>query len=145
MFKNISNGSRILHDTGNVVDIPVSRPNYLITSISFDFYHLDEDPALFPQLTNYLSAADYIIVPSRRIFANHLRFPNEFPLTAKYYELLFSGKLGFIEITKIQPLYSKIFNDETAEETFSVFDHPTIRIYKKTVKLSPNDYEKLFK
>jgi hypothetical protein len=32
--------------------------------------------------------------------------------------------------------------DEKAEETWSVFDHPVIRIFKKTQPLSIKDYAK---
>ena len=151
IYKNIPSGFQILFDTGNVLDIPIPNPksptshkslNYSL--ISFDFYHLDENPELFPKLLNYLENSDYIILPSRRIFTNHLRFPEKYPLSAKYYELLFSGRLGFAPVAKIEPLYSKIFKDEQAEETFSVFDHPTIRIYKKYDNLSKSQYEILF-
>lgn len=156
IYKNIPSDSQILYDTGNVVDIPISRPNYLITRfaarranysitpISFDFYHLDENTELLPKLLKHLENSDYIIVPSRRIFTNHLRLPRNFPLTAKYYKLLFSGQLGFAPVAKIEPFYSKIFKDEQAEETFSVFDHPTVRIYKKYDNLSKSQYEILF-
>jgi len=156
IYQNIPTESKILYDTGNVVDIPLPRrspsirqgkveplPNYSLTS--FDFYHLDENSELVPKLIDYLENSDYIIVPSRRIFSNHLRLLEKYPLTAKYYELLFSGKLGFSQVAKIEPFYSKIFKDEQAEETFSVFDHPTIRIYKKTVNLNRSQYETLFK
>ncbi len=152
IYKNIPSGSQILYDTGNVVDIPIVPPkssyqlpatSYQLTS--FDFYRLDENPELFSKLLNHLGNSDYIIVPSRRIFANHLRLLEKFPLSAKYYELLFSGQLGFAAVAKIEPLYSEIFKDEWAEETFSVFDHPTVRIYKKYDKLSKLRYEILFK
>jgi len=152
IYKNIPSNSQILFDTGNVVDIPVPTPNFdkffslpSYVLVSFDFYHLDEDPELFPKLLNYLETSDYIIVPSRRIFANHLRIPEKYPKTAKYYELLFSGKLGFVQIARIEPFYSKIFKDEKAEETFTVFDHPTIRIYKNIDRLTASDYENLFR
>ena len=152
IYKNIPFNSQILFDTGNVVDIPVPTPNFdeffslpSYVLVSFDFYHLDEDPELFSKLLNYLETSDYIIVPSRRIFANHLRIPEKYPKTAKYYELLFSGKLGFVQIAKIEPFYSKIFKDEKAEETFTVFDHPTIRIYKNIDRLTASDYEILFR
>ncbi len=107
--------------------------------VSFDFYHLDEDSRLFPQLLALLENSDYIFVPSRRLFVNHLRLPEKYPLTAKYYELLFSGKLGFTEIKKFQAL-----PDESAEETWSVFDHPVVRIYQKKVAISQKEYEELF-
>lgn len=149
IYRNIPEGSVLLFDTGNVVDIPITsekRPvlvkNYKL--VSFDFYHLDENKDLFQKLIDELEEANFILVPSRRIFKNHLRLADDFPLTAKYYELLFSGKLGFIPVAKIEPFYSKIFNDEEAEETFTVFDHPTIRIYQKEKFLSKEEYSKLF-
>lgn len=150
IYQNIPFGSKILFDTGNVVDIPISPPNHPNTPnfpnyrlTSFDFYHLDENYELLPKLLNYLETSDYIIIPSRRIFANHLRLADKYPLTAKYYSLLFSGKLGFTEIKTFVPLASKVLGDEKAEETFTVFDHPTIRIYKKVVGLGQKDYENL--
>jgi len=151
IYQNLPSESQILFDTGNVVDIPVpsstaSRLPKLpgFRRISFDFYNLDENPELFSKLINYLETSDYIIVPSRRIFANVLRLPDKYPLAAKYYSLLFSGKLGFSEIKTFSVISSKISKDEEAEETFTVFDHPTIRIYQKKVILKKNDYENLF-
>lgn len=147
IYQNIPSGSIVLSETANVVDIPVSSskslpPNpYHLAPISFDFYHLDENPELFPKLIEYLEKADYIFVPSKRLFANSLRLPEKYPLAARYHQLLFSGQLGFREIKKFK---SFLINDEQAEETWSVFDHPVIRIYKKTVNLSKEDYEKLF-
>jgi len=34
-------------------------------------------------------------------------------------------------------------NSENAEETWSVFDHPTIRIFQKEINLTLDQYEKL--
>ena len=45
----------------------------------------------------------------------------------EYYEKLFSGELGFSKVAE----FSSGQNDEAAEETFTVFDHPVIRIFKK--------------
>lgn len=160
VYQNIPSGSKVLFDTGNVSDIPIlspnsltlsKNPNYGLSKTSFDFYHLDENPKLISDLTRELSEVDWIFVPSRRIFANHMRFPEKYPQTAEYYKLLFSGKLGFSEVAVFYPyLKFKIFNsefqysDEPAEETWSVFDHPVIRIYQKYVSLKKEDYEKLF-
>ena len=40
--------------------------------------------------------------------------------------------------------FNLVFPDEDAEETFTVFDHPVIRIYKKIRPLSINKYHSLF-
>lgn len=158
IYKNIPSGSAILFDTGNVMDIPALPPTYNYKppttnyqTTSFDFYGLDENKDLYPKLLDKLVEADYIFVPSRRIFSNHMRFPEQFPLTNRYYELLFSGDLGFTPIKTFCPLPQLMpagFNcfptDEQAEETWSVFDHPVIRIYEKVNRLSKEQYQRLF-
>ncbi|HUW24513.1 MAG TPA: glycosyltransferase family 39 protein [Patescibacteria group bacterium] len=155
IYKNIPASSRILSETGNVIDIPIlplSNPDHSLSSVSFDFYRLDENPRLLSQLLDSLSNSDYVFVPSRRLFANHLRLPQDYPLTAKYYKLLFSGQLGFTEIKKFQPFpnlslitYHLSLSDESAEETWSVFDHPVVRVFQKKVSLTRQQYEELFK
>ena len=136
IYQNIPENSVILSEAGNIVNLPITniqaQEKYLKV-INFDFYNLEKDPQLQEQLISALEQADYIIVPSRRIFASHLHSPHQYSLTAKYYQSLFSGQLGFILIKQFNP-YScpPIFEDELAEETWSVFDHPVIRIYKKT-------------
>ena len=86
---------------------------------------MDVNGQLQQELKEHIKKADYIFVPSRRIFINHSK--EKYPLLNKYYEDLFSGKLGFKKIAE----FSSGLNDEQAEETWTVFDHPVIRIYKR--------------
>jgi len=128
--KNINKGSFVLSETANVVDIPISNTNNL-NVVSFNFYEIDNDLNLYEELKNNLIRADYIFVPSRRVFTNH---PKEiYPKLNQYYEDLFSGKLGFKKVAEISsfPKFLLTFKDEKAEETWTVFDHPVIRIYKR--------------
>lgn len=156
IYENIEADSYVLSETANVIDIPLGLQNYdrkinPITVISFDFYHLNENPLLYRELIYHLEKADYIFIPSRRIFKNHMLQPEKFRLANKYYELLFSGKLGFEGVAEFAS-YPTIrlgiiefpFPDEEAEETFTVFDHPVIRIYKKVNNLNQNQLQKLF-
>jgi len=138
MYANIPSGSRILSETANVVDIPLPPPDfsrnipqYFVES--FDFYNLDSSPELQKKLNELLKQTDYIIIPSRRIFKNHDNA--SYPLLAAYYRNLFSGSGGFEKVAEFSS-YPKLafmpsFPDENAEETWTVFDHPVIRIYKK--------------
>ena len=155
IYRHIPKKSYVLSETANVVDIPLSMPgtapaDYNTTVISFDFYHLEERAELKTELVSHLARADYIFIPSRRIFKNFLSRPDKFPTAAKYYRSLFSGELGFTKVAEfssypqigIEPISIK-FPDEDAEETYTVFDHPVIRIYRKTNKLTPNDYFRL--
>ncbi len=77
IYKNIPENSYILSETANVVDLPIkqnSNNQHPITNnyqyVSFNFYDLDADPQLQQRLKEHLKRADYIFVPSRRIFAN---------------------------------------------------------------------------
>ncbi len=139
IYTNIPENSYVLSETGNVVDIPLyaggQAANYNL--VSFDFYSLDQDPGMQADLAGHLGKADYIIVPSRRIFANH--GADQFPMVAKYYDDLLSGRSGF-ELTAQFTSYPKItfdgktlveFPDERSEETWTVFDHPVVRIFRK--------------
>jgi len=114
IYKNIPEGAYILSETANVVDIPIQIPHFAKASrgkqnsslksyniVSFDFYNLDENPILQQELQNHLAKADYIFVPSRRIFANHTCIENfqsnlrckklkeMYPLLNQYYNYLF--------------------------------------------------------
>jgi hypothetical protein len=148
IYKNIPNGAYILSETGNAVDLPLANRNYNdyknYKIISFNFYDLDSNPKLVQELQYHLSQASYIIVPSRRIFMNHP--PNGYPLLNNYYEKLFSGSLGFkkiAEFTSYPKLQLQIeMPDEQAEETWTVFDHPVIRIYKKSKGLKLKKIER---
>ena len=74
------------------------------------------------------------MIQSRRVWTNYTRLPKTHPTTAKFYPLLWSGKLGFEKIAEFDS-FPKIFgfklNDELAEETFTVFDHPHMNVWKK--------------
>lgn len=125
IVQNIPDNSVILSETANVVDIPVGDlkdKNYEI--ISSNLYDIDSDDKLYEIFLKDLNRAEYILIPSRRVFANHEE--KKYPNINKYYKDLFSGKLKFKKVSEF-----KYLDDEQAEETFSVFDHPVVRIYKR--------------
>ncbi|MDO8638083.1 MAG: phospholipid carrier-dependent glycosyltransferase [Candidatus Daviesbacteria bacterium] len=127
--------STVLMEEGNMIDVPLSEK---FQKISLNFYDLDENILTQQKLKEDLEKSDYFIIQSRRVFANHQRLPEQFPKTAQLYNDLFSGKLDFIEIKELNSFpqisllgYNFEFPDENAEETWSVFDHPVIRIFQK--------------
>ena len=137
-------GSSFLVEGGNMIDIPLAG-NFQRTSLSF--YNLEDDPLTREKIVDSLYSSDYFLVQSRRVFMNHQKLPNMFPKTAKLYDKLFNGELGFKQIKEFHS-YPKLsffglnmeIPDEAAEETWSVFDHPVIRIFKKNVQLSRERY-----
>ncbi len=147
IYQNIPTNSVILSETANVVDIPIRNPDHSLLSeinhydmISFNFYDLDQNESLQQQLHLDIARADYIFIPSRRIFTNHIS-KKTYPVLNTYYQKLFSGELGFLKIKEFSS-YPRIvffgktlveFPDEQVEETWTVFDHPVIRIFQRTL------------
>lgn len=130
--QNIPSNSVVLSEGGNVVNFPLNQSDYKITH--FDFY---SETDFSDDLINQISLSDYIIVPSRRVYKNYST--PDYPLINNYYQNLFSGNLGFELIKTFSPPGDFILNSESAEETWTVFDRPTIRIYQKVEsKTSPD-------
>jgi YYY domain-containing protein len=96
----------------------------------------DEDtPDKLEMLLDALDQADYIVMSSGRLWQSIPRLPMRYPMTTRYYELLFAGKLGFekaAEFHSYPRLFGIEFDDTWAEEQFTVYDHPKVLIYHKT-------------
>jgi len=132
--QNIPQNSTILTEEGNTLEVPLSGS---FNKMVFNFYNLDNGGAN-AELSSKLFQSDYFIVQSRRVFINHQRLPSEFPNTSSFYDKLFSGESGFTKLMEFSShptlslgKFKFEINDELAEETWSVFDHPVIRIYQK--------------
>jgi len=92
------------------------------------------------QLANILPTIDAITMASDRLDKSIPRLPCRYPLTIHYYQLLFSGQLGFHLAAQFENrpnLFGIILNDSSADESYSVFDHPTVRIF---VRDNPYSY-----
>jgi hypothetical protein len=158
IFKNAPDQSFFLSETANVVDVPFLTDqtyNKNFSYVSFNFYDLDINQNLEDQLKQSLDKADYIIVPSRRILFNLtcIANPNDFayqnnrckvlseryPKVSEYYKDVVFNKNRYRLIKTFYRYPSIILfdipileiPDEQAEETFSVFDHPVIRVYQR--------------
>lgn len=147
LVSHIPQGSVIVVEGGNMIDVPLAG-NY--NRLSLDFYAFEQDPLTRQKITDALFNTDYFIAQSRRVFLNHQRLKDQFPKTARFYDALFAGELGFTQIKEFHS-YPKLevgslkleVPDEAAEETWSVFDHPVIRVFKKERLLPKEVYERV--
>jgi YYY domain-containing protein len=90
-------------------------------------------------LLDQLDQLDYIILSSNRIYGSTSRLPMRFPALMRYYHYLFSGELGFklvADINSYPTLFGIPIPDQGAEEAFSVYDHPRVLIFKKSLDYS---------
>jgi hypothetical protein len=110
----------------------------MYTEKSYNFYEVDTDKKR-NDIADYLQANDYIAISSNRQFATIPRLIKRYPFTSIYYEKLFSGQLGFELVHAVvrKPSFMGIdFDTRNAVESFTVYDHPAVYIFKKTSAFS---------
>lgn len=147
MYLDIPYGSKILNeqwDDGLPITLGQFNPSqYLITSLAM--YDQDNQAKIY-YLSANLSNADYIVFNSRRLYGTLIHLTDKYPITSNYYKLLFAGKLGFTkvaEFTSYPSILGLNINDDASEETFQVYDHPKVIIFKNEKKLSEQSLAKL--
>ncbi len=128
--------------------------------LNFEMYFPD-DQAKFDRFYSTLNQTDYIFMSSNRQWGTTTRVPERYPLTTEFYRQLlgcpadketywcysvaepgmFTGNLGF-ELLKTFDSYPQLgnwqINDQFAEESFTVYDHPKVLIFKKTAQYNPS-------
>jgi hypothetical protein len=138
IYNNIPANSLILSehwDDGLPVPIPPSTPNqYQVSALTI--YEPDNQEKIDYYAQN-LSIGDYIVINSRRLYGTLMYLPEKYPITSRYYKLLFEGRLGYEKVAEFVS-YPKIFgfqiNDDSSEETFQVYDHPKVMIFKNSLR-----------
>jgi hypothetical protein len=109
-------------------------------------YDEPDDGAKWGMLATDLADSDYVILASRRLYGSIPRLPERYPVTTRYYEHLMDGSLGFAlagEFTRgpawLNPRVSPLPDAAPAllrpDESFVVYDHPRVLIYRNVERL----------
>ncbi|MGD8997939.1 MAG: hypothetical protein PVH80_07505, partial [Anaerolineae bacterium] len=132
-----------------------------VDSIGYDVRVLpifDEESAKkWGAIEDALADADYVVIASRRGYATLAGMPERYPRTARYYEQLFEGELGFEPVAcfgRFPSLGSFVLADDPTaslafslpelcaleryrvsrpgqlDESFVVYDHPQALVFK---------------
>jgi YYY domain-containing protein len=84
-------------------------------------------------LAQSLAKADAVVIASNKLYPDSIpRLPDRYPVSNRYYQLLFNGGLGYHLAAVFQNspnLFGIHFDDSGADESFSVYDHPTVHIF----------------
>ncbi len=127
-------------------------------SSELPMYDPDGQPKL-DRMAEDLASAEALVLFSNRMYGTLPRLPERYPMSSAYYELLFSGRLGY-ELADYQATYPSLlgvsFVHDTlsrpglpepaplrdhrpsaiaidlghADESFSVYDHPTVLVFR---------------
>lgn len=143
---NIANNSVILHEERDVrLPIVLSQnKNYQYSLL--ELYQVDS-PEKINDLSKQLSFGDYLLIASQRLYRTIPKSVDH-PYTSNYYQLLFAEELGYqkiMEFSSYPKLLGLEINDDGVEETFKVFDHPRIFIFKNVNHLSQEELSKKIK
>lgn len=101
-----------------------------------------DDQHKIANITYILTHAQYIIMSSERMVGSIPKLPDRYPITTRYYDLLFSNRLNFRLVHQFQRhprLGPIVVHDYSADESFHVYDHPDVRIFKRVSPISPGE------
>ncbi len=133
--------------------------------LNFEMYW-DDNAAKLQRFETMLDQTDYILISSNRQWGSIPRVPERYPLSTAYYRDLlgcpadkdllwcyqvaqpdsFQGKLGFklVAVFQSDPSLGPIdINDQSAEEAFTVYDHPKVLIFQKQADYDPQQVRSL--
>ena len=94
-----------------------------------------------------LRQADYVILSTPRLYLSVARLPWRYPVELRYYELLFTERLGFklaAKFTARPGLGPFEVDDLSADQSFFDYEHPLVLIFYKTHDLSMPEWQQLF-
>ena len=163
IISNVPNGSTILKEHWEE-GLP-GLYDYKIEELPIYEHDL---PGKFRRMSELLSRADYVILYSNRLYGTVSRLPERYPVSREYYRQLFDGELGYTletYFTSYPNLFGVGFVDETfdrpdlpppgplaearpypvsinlgyADESFSVYDHPKVLIFRNFERLDPDE------
>ena len=141
ILKNIPEGSAIATEHWDD-SLPLSGQERY-DMLTLPLYEADTDEK-WRGVNATLADTDYIIVASNRLYTPLMKLTDCDSLppgrcyrtTADYYQELFSGTGEFKKVAEFQsfptvPLINIKINDQSADESFTVYDHPVVMIFQK--------------
>ncbi|HQQ76204.1 MAG TPA: DUF2298 domain-containing protein [Thermoanaerobaculia bacterium] len=138
IYANVSPGATIACEHwDDPLPLRLSGPDpfpSLYTGFQLPWYD-DDTPKKLTKVLDGLDHADVLVLSSDRLSGSIPRMPLRWPMTTRYYEALEDGSLGFEEAARFTSrpgLLGLSVPDERAEEAFTVYDHPRVRIFRKT-------------
>lgn len=143
MYENFKDGDRILAEHWDYF-LPANLKGQLRPGIEFGVinnFDPDSDEKL-QEVARTLASGDYLVLASRRLSGNIPKNRIKYPEIHSYYLKLFRGDFGYTEIKRFEskPGFLGInFDTDKAEETFQVFDHPNVIIFKNEANLSEEE------
>jgi YYY domain-containing protein len=170
IYQNVPAGAKIAWEYW---DLPLPLPagsgrtvgDYKYELVSFDLYNdapacdrrnparntpafcTPNNEATFTYLAEQLERVEYVTQSSPRLYGSLPRLPWRYPVQQQYFTLLFEERLGFTKVydgASPPTLGSWTFADGFMDESFTVYDHPRVTIFRKDRQLGRDELRALF-
>ncbi|MGE5237126.1 MAG: DUF2298 domain-containing protein [Acidobacteriota bacterium] len=145
-YRHVSPGAKVLTqdwDEGFPLPLPgFSMSAYRVVQLG---YYEPDSPAKMKALAAQLASADVLVLQTKRLYGAVTQAAAKFPLTSRYFRFLFAGDLGYrLEKTVASrpTLFGLQLPDELADESFSVYDHPKVVIFRNRGHLTADQIER---
>jgi YYY domain-containing protein len=149
IYENVEPGSTLTHEIWDD-RLPVriaTDSGEIYQHLGLDLYSDRSNEEAVEFVLDFLNEADYIILASQRLSHSIPRLPWRYPVQTEYYRLLDQERLGFelaFEATNFPGFGNARVNTLRADESFSVYDHPPVRIFRKVETLDREELELRF-
>lgn len=114
----------------------------------FSFVNLDveapDTPVKAARIAERLERADLLVLSSERLRQPIQALPARFPMMSAFYSMLADGRLCFVPLYRhhsTYPLPGLPLDDAWVQESWSVYDHPSVEIYRKSTCFLKTDIE----
>jgi 4-amino-4-deoxy-L-arabinose transferase-like glycosyltransferase/DNA-binding beta-propeller fold protein YncE len=153
-YENAAAGSKVLEQDwdegfpfplsgGRTADLYVGRADCGTNAspcgpAQLSFYENDGEGKLL-HLSSSLASSEWLVLQTNRIYGAIGRVPGKYPITWKLFRQLFAGKLGYelqADFASRPALFGIQVPTELADESFSVYDHPKVLIFRNTGRFS---------
>ncbi len=102
IYTNIPPGSHVSYEHWDD-PLPLNLPDYPASNnypgVELPMFG-DDSPEKWKDLEKKLDTVDYLVLSSNRVYGSTGSVPERYPLTAKFYDQLFSGKLAFKKVAE---------------------------------------------
>ena len=149
IYANSEPGSTLAHEAWDE-RLPYALPGQDADTYEYlqvDTYEdLSPDQRLFA-IQDMLTAADYIVLPTPRLWATVPKSPWRYAVATRYFDLLFEERLGFRRVAVFEDgpgLGGARIDDTGSDDNVAVYDHPQVLIFKKERDLQQWEFDALF-
>jgi 4-amino-4-deoxy-L-arabinose transferase-like glycosyltransferase len=142
IFTHIPAGAKIYTEHWND-GLPLDLPGKILYNRELLTVYDEDNGAKKIYYADKLATGDFIILSTRRMWATMPYLGEKYPLTKLFYGRLLDGSLGYKEVerfTSYPQLFGIAVNDDGAEESIQVFDHPTVLIFQNVERYTYEQY-----